>query len=218
MSTGNEYGSRPYLPGPKCSQCTNGAQCTSKRLCPSTCSVTSPPFTRKTTSTSLPTTTPVAATTEKLISQHPTAEECRDQRSSCTQWAKTGNCLGAGRKFMAQYCSSSCGFCNVTTTNAQKSSHFQQKDICVDLLSKQRCEKLRSLGNCRNPRKISAMMSDCKLTCGFCNFMPRCSDVYTTEECALMKGRGHCENVRLLRAMNERCARTCDRCSQRRRV
>uniref|UniRef100_A0A1I7ZXE5 ShKT domain-containing protein n=1 Tax=Steinernema glaseri TaxID=37863 RepID=A0A1I7ZXE5_9BILA len=232
---GNEYGNRPYLPGAKCSHCPSGSTCTSKGLCSSTCTSPAHPFLHKFASPPTTSVPPPSTTTSHAETTSPSGD-CRDRRAVCVQWARTGNCQGAQRRFMARFCASSCGLCATNiTTEAPKSRNVASavEPACRDLFSQKRCERDRALGHCRSPRTIGSMLANCKKTCGFCGherkeerhstILPTkavltCRDMYRSVECGLLKERGHCKNPRLRRAMNERCAKTCDLCDARRKL
>ncbi|KAK0405497.1 hypothetical protein QR680_018024 [Steinernema hermaphroditum] len=192
---GNEYGNRPYLPGPKCSNCPIGSRCNSKGLCSSTCTSLPSPFQLKFASTTTGSPPPTTTATSHPLATSPPSSDCRDRRSVCVHWAKTGNCHGAQRKFMAQFCASSCGLCDSeVTTEAPKTQNVTIADDgdgkCRDRLSKKRCERDRAVGRCRNPRTMTAMKENCKVTCGFCESALSCRDMYRTVECSLLKERG----------------------------
>ncbi|EJW88971.1 hypothetical protein WUBG_00121 [Wuchereria bancrofti] len=121
---GNQFEKRPYIFGPRCSNCRCGGECTSEGLCPPCCSGMRYPQQGN----FLP--SPVLRTQQSRKSwqnkigvqqKHKNYQqngngklynyECRDFEPFCEHWAQNVGCYSKHRNFMMKRCPKTCNTC-----------------------------------------------------------------------------------------------------------
>uniref|UniRef100_A0A915PJW7 ShKT domain-containing protein n=1 Tax=Setaria digitata TaxID=48799 RepID=A0A915PJW7_9BILA len=171
---GNQYGKRPYLLGPRCSNCRCGGKCTSEGLCPSCC--TGIHYLQQ--NTFLPPPPPPIPQTKQSPKlwqnkidkyqkqknyQRKDSElynyECRDLEQYCQYWAQSVGCNGNHRDFMMKRCPKTCNTCYLFITD------INQAQKCAD--NDQNCGYWARNRECYGPRQLY-MAQNCRLSCSFC--------------------------------------------------
>ncbi|VDK72086.1 unnamed protein product [Litomosoides sigmodontis] len=123
--SGNQYGKRPYLLGPRCSNCRCGGKCTSEGLCPPCC--TGIRYLQHGTFIPLSSASSRAQMFRKLWRDKGSAQqkqknyqqkgnsklysyECQDLEPYCDYWAENVGCYSKHRNFMMKHCPATCNW------------------------------------------------------------------------------------------------------------
>ncbi|VDM21842.1 unnamed protein product, partial [Wuchereria bancrofti] len=169
---GNQFEKRPYIFGPRCSNCRCGGECTSEGLCPPCCSGMRYPQQGN----FLP--SPVLRTQQSRKSwqnkigvqqKHKNYQqngngklynyECRDFEPFCEHWAQNVGCYSKHRNFMMKRCPKTCNTCYPFF------SAVNQVRSCID--NNRNCNLWAQYGECYGPRK-AYMAANCRFSCALC--------------------------------------------------
>ncbi|EFO25165.2 hypothetical protein LOAG_03326 [Loa loa] len=166
---GNQFGKRPYLFGPRCSNCQCGGECTSEGLCPPCCSGMR--YLQQRNFLPLLIQQSRKSWQNKINRQQKQKNyqlngngklynyECQDLEPYCEYWVRNVGCYSKHRNFMIKRCSKTCNTCHPLF------SAVNQVRSCTD--DNPNCDLWARHGECHGSRE-AYMAANCRLSCALC--------------------------------------------------